>query len=150
MRRHLRTDPMEKLVEFAAANAFLVAATALMLIAVIVLELRLRARADYEVSIAEAIGMINQGAVVVDLRQPERFAAGHIVDAVNMTPAELEKAEEGKIKKKRGVLIVCDNGAEGHRLAKLLRAAGFDGAFSLAGGLTGWRRENQPLVSGKR
>ena len=141
---------MNKLVEFAAANPYLVTATVLMLIAVVAFELRLRARATFEVTVAEAVRMINNGAAVVDVRDAATFATGHIVDAINLTPAEVAKGEEGKIKKKRGVVLVCATGSEGVDCARKLRAAGFDGAFSLAGGLENWQRENQPLVRGAR
>jgi len=138
---------MNKLLEFATANPYLVTGTVLMLIAVAAFELRLRARAAFEVSVAEAIRMINNGAVVVDVRDATRFAAGHIVGAVNITPADLARGEEGKIKKKRAVVIVCESGSESIDSARRLRAAGFEGAFSLGGGLEGWLRENQPLVT---
>lgn len=141
---------MDNILVFAAAEPFLVTATVLMLVAVVAFELRLRARAGFEVSVAEAVRMINSGAVVVDVRDATRFAGGHIVDAVNIPPAELSKGEEGKIKKKRAVVVVCDNGSESVQCARKLRAAGFDGAFSLGGGLDGWLRDNQPLVSAKR
>ena len=141
---------MDKILEFATANPYLVTATALVLIAVVAFELRLRARASFEVSVAETVRMINSGATVVDVRDAARFAAGHIVDAVNIPPAELVKGEEGKIKKKRAIVVVCDNGTESIQCARKLRAAGFDGAFSLGGGLDGWQRDNQPLVSAKR
>jgi rhodanese-related sulfurtransferase len=141
---------MNRFLEFAAANAYLVTGTGLMLIAVAAFELRLRTRAAFEVSVAEAIRMINSGATVVDVRDAARFAAGHIVGAVNMSPAELAKGEEGKIKKKRAVVVVCDTGGESLDSARMLRSAGFDGAFSLGGGLDGWQRENQPLVTPRR
>lgn len=138
---------MNKLIIFAADNPYLLTALVLMLLGVITFELRLRARAVYQVSSAEAVRMINQGATVVDLRDPARFAAGHIVNAVNIPSAELATGQEGKIKKKKGVVVVCDNGNASLESARKLRAAGFDGAFSLGGGLDGWLRDNQPLVS---
>ncbi len=141
---------MENLVLFATANPLLVTATVLMIVAVIAFEVRLRGRAELELSIPEAVRMINNGATVVDVREPARFAAGHIVDAINMTAADLSKGEEGKIKKKRGVLVVCDTGSESHRCARSLRTSGFEAVFSLAGGLAAWQREAQPLVASKR
>jgi len=141
---------MDKLVEFAAANTYLVVATVLMLVAVVAFELRLRARAGFEVTVAEAVRMINNGATVVDVRDAAKYAAGHIVDAVNIPPAELAKGEEGRIKKKRAVVVVCAAGNESVECARRLRAAGFEGAFSLAGGLDLWQRENQPLVRSQR
>ncbi len=141
---------MDTLLAFATANPYLVIATVLMLIAVVVFELRLRARATFEVSIVETIRMINNGASVVDIRDADKFASGHIVDALNLPAAEVSSGKEGKIKKKRGVVVVCENGTESIQCARSLRAAGFEGAYSLGGGLEGWRRDKQPLVTGTR
>jgi rhodanese-related sulfurtransferase len=143
-------DLMEKILAFAAANPYLVTATAVMLIAVVAFELRLRSRAGFEVSVAETVRMINNGATVVDVREPARFAAGHIVDAVNISPGELVKGEQGKIRKKRAVVVVCDNGVQSVQCARKLREDGFEGAFSLGGGLENWLRDNQPLVRAGR
>ena len=141
---------MDRLLQFIAANPLLVGATLLMAIAVIAIELQLRARMLLEVSTAEAVRMINRGATVVDIRDKARFEAGHVVDAVLMAPADLAKGEEGRIKKKRGVVVVCENGSQSYRAVKALRAAGFDGAFSLKGGIGSWQRDNQLLVTGQR
>lgn len=141
---------MDKLLEFVAANPLLVVATLLMAIAVVAVEIQLRARALLEISTTEAVRMINRGAAVVDIRDKARFDVGHVVDAVLMTPADLAKGEEGRIKKKRGVVVICENGSQSYRAVKALRAAGFDGAFSLKGGISSWQRDGQPLVSGKR
>jgi rhodanese-related sulfurtransferase len=141
---------MDRLIEFISANPLLVAATLLMAIAVIAVEVQLRARALLEISTAEVVRMINRGATVVDIRDRARFEAGHVVDAVPMAPDELAKGEEGRIKKKRGVVVICENGGQSYRAVKALRAAGFDGAFSLKGGIGSWQRDSQPLVTGKR
>ena len=63
--------------------------------------------------------------------------------------AELRTGGEGRFKKKRGVLVVCDTGTVSHSCAEALQKAGLEGAFSLRGGLAAWQRENQPLVAGK-
>ncbi len=80
----------------------------------------------------------------------EADLAGHVVDAVLMAPADLAKGEEGRIKKKRGVVVICENGSQSYGTVKALRAAGFDGAFSLKGGIGSWQRDNQLLVTGQR
>lgn len=141
---------MDRVLEFITANPLLIAATLLMAIAVVAVEIQLRARALLEVSTAEAVRMINRGATVVDIRDRARFEAGHVVDAVLMAPEVLSKGEEGRIKKKRGVVVICENGSQSYRTVKALRAAGFDGAFSLKGGIGSWQRDSQPLVSGQR
>ncbi|MBM4222167.1 MAG: rhodanese-like domain-containing protein, partial [Gammaproteobacteria bacterium] len=98
----------------------------------------------------EVVRMINRGATVVDIRDKARFDAGHVVESVHMAADELARGEEGRIKKKRGVVVICENGGQSYRAVKALRAAGFDGAFSLKGGIGSWQRDSQPLVTGKR
>jgi rhodanese-related sulfurtransferase len=137
---------MNHLPEFVASHPFLVGATLLALVAVVAFEVRLRLRAATELSIPEAVRMINNGAIVVDVRDRAAFDAGHIADAIPATPAELPKSIEARLKKKRGVLVVCDTGGISHGCAERLQKAGFEGAFSLRGGLAAWARENQPLV----
>ncbi len=141
---------MDRLLEFIAANPLLIAATLLMAVAVVVIEIQLRARALLEVSTAEAVRMINRGAVVVDIRDKARFDAGHIVDALHMTVADLTKGEQGRIKKKRGLVVICENGGQSYSAVKALRTDGFDGAFAIKGGMGSWQRDSQPLVTGQR
>jgi rhodanese-related sulfurtransferase len=141
---------MEQLIAYVAQNTLLVAATVLAFVAVVLFEFRLRSRSGLEVNVVQAVRMINNGANVVDIRPRERYDAGHIVDALNIPPDELAKGEEGKLKKKRGVLVVCDNGTESYRCAKALQDKGFSAAFSLQGGLAAWQRENQLLVPSRK
>jgi rhodanese-related sulfurtransferase len=141
---------MNHLPEFLANHPLLVAATVLAALAVLAFELRLRRRAGTEISITEAVRMINNGATVVDVRERAAYDAGHIADAIHMPAAELRAGGEGRFnKKKRGVLVVCDTGTVSHGCAEALRKAGLEGAFSLRGGIAAWQRENQPLVASK-
>jgi len=58
------------------------------------------------------------------------------------------KGEEDAIAKKKDkvLLAVCDNGGLSGKAASMLRKAGYTNAFSLKGGLGGWRADNLPLV----
>jgi rhodanese-related sulfurtransferase len=138
---------MNHLPDFLANHPLLVAATVLALVAVVAFELRMRIRARTELSITEAVRMINNGAAVVDVRERAAFDAGHIADAIHLPAAELRTGGEARFKKKRGVLVVCDTGTVSHGCVEALQKAGLEGAFSLRGGLAAWQRENQPLVA---
>ena len=140
---------MAQLLEFATRHPLLVGATLLMLVAVVFYELRLRSRTGTAVSPHEAVRLMNQGAIVVDLRDAGRFEARHIVDAVNISPAALEADPEGRLKKKRPAIIVCETGYHSARLANALRKTGFDKAWSLDGGIAAWEKENLPMVSAR-
>lgn len=141
---------MAQFIEFAMRHPLLVGGTLAAIVATLVFELRLRSQAGVAVPAQEAVRLINQGATVVDVREPAAFAAGHIVDAVNVAAAEFPAGAEAKLKKKaKPVLLVCDSGAASARLVKGLRAAGYEKACSLEGGLAAWRRENLPVVASK-
>jgi len=140
---------MGQLVEFALNNPLLVGALVMALIAAIGNEVRLRGQAGVSVGPQEAVRLINQGGAVVDLRDAPAFAAGHIVDAVNLTAEELSGKAGEKFRKKKALVLVCNTGTTSAKAAKTLRAAGQENAWSLDGGMAAWQKENLPVVAAK-
>ena len=138
---------MQQFLEFANDNALLVTATVLMALAVLFYELRLRGRRVFEVSSTQAVRLINDGAKIVDVRDPKRFETGHIVDSVNIPLEQLGR--DPKLPKARVLIVVCDRGVASLRGVDVLRKAGFEHAYSLRGGVEGWKQENLPLVTGQ-
>ena len=138
---------MGQVVEFAGNHPLLVAALITSWLAVMFYELRLRAGNLTHVSTADAVRLINKGALVIDVRKPEDYQAGHIVNARNVGLEQIQQDEDAVAKKKDRILLaVCANGGLSGKAAGLLRKAGYPNAFSLKGGLSGWRAENLPLV----
>lgn len=140
---------MNQLLQFCLRHPLLVSATLLAVVALVANEWRLRRQSGFSVPAQEAVRLINQGATVVDVRDAQRFGAGHIIDAINIPAGELAGAAESRLKKKRTIVIVCDSGASSARLAATLRKAGFDKAWSLHGGLSAWQRDQLPVVSAR-
>jgi rhodanese-related sulfurtransferase len=138
---------MAQLVEFASNHVWLVTGLIAAWSAVVFYELRLRAQGTTHVSAADAVRLINKGALVIDVRKPEEFQAGHIVNARNIGLERIQQDDDA-IKKQKGkiLLAVCADGASAGRAAGLLRKAGYENAFSLKGGLAGWRADNLPVV----
>lgn len=138
---------MSQLIEFANHHPFLVAALTASGLAVLFYELKLRAGGVTHVSSADAVRLINRGALVIDVRKPADFDAGHIVNARNVELDKIQQGDEAIAKKKdKIVLAVCENGGLSGKAASLLRKAGYPNAFSLRGGIGGWRADNLPLV----
>jgi rhodanese-related sulfurtransferase len=138
---------MSELIEFVMRHPLLVGGSLMALIATIGYEIRLRSQSSFSIPPPQAVRLINQGATVVDLRDAARFNAGHIVDAINLTADALKTDPESRLKKKRAVVLVCDNGSSSSRLAGVLRQAGFENAWSLEGGHASWERDNLPVVA---
>ena len=93
-----------------------------------------------------ATRLINDsGAVVLDVRTPAEFAAGHLPNARNIPLAELEK-RAGELPANKPVLVCCTSGMTSSRATGVLRKAGRDDVFNLSGGLDGWRQAGLPVV----
>lgn len=138
---------MAQLVEFAGNHPLLVLFIMAMGFAVIVYELRHKSTGITNVTVPQAVQLMNKGAVVVDVRKPEEFKGGHLVNAKNVPLESLEQDDSGVAKwKKKNLLLVCESGMSSGRVANQLRKTGFDNAFSVKGGLRAWREDNLPLV----
>jgi rhodanese-related sulfurtransferase len=138
---------MGELVAFANSHPILASIVVAFLVAVLAYEVRLKSRGLVQVSTGMAVQLINRGAAIIDVRPPENFQTGHIVNAKNVPLTDLVTQPDAVKKKKDKVLLtVCDNGVIARRAADVLRRAGYDSAFSLQGGLAAWRTDNLPLI----
>lgn len=90
---------------------------------------------------SEVIAALDRGAVVLDLRPPRPFAAGHVPGAVNLQFNRADLADRAEMVLPAGVPFIVH--AEPEPVAKvaeqLLREAGFTVLGHLAGGLRAWR-----------
>ncbi|MDE2050690.1 MAG: rhodanese-like domain-containing protein [Gammaproteobacteria bacterium] len=142
---------MDRLIEYIQVNHWLVAATLAVLVVAIIVEIRARAETFAAVSPQDAIRLMNRGAVVIDLRPAEQYAAGHLSGARRMDDEQILKAGDTMKKYRQKPLIVYDeSGSLGTSAARKLKAQGFEQAFNLRGGLTAWRADNLPLEKGAK
>jgi rhodanese-related sulfurtransferase len=138
---------MAQLAEFAGNHVWLVAGLLAAWAAVMYYELKLRSHGATHVTTADAVRLINKGALVIDVRKPEEYEKGHIVNARNIPLERVQQGDDAINKQKSKILLaVCGDGASSGRAAGHLRKAGYENAFSLKGGLGGWRADNLPLV----
>jgi rhodanese-related sulfurtransferase len=142
---------MDRYLEFAANHTLLMAALVFSFFLLVITELRRKASGIVNVEPQDAVKLINNDAVVIDLRSPEAFARGHIVHAKNIPMDELDAKNE-KIAGYRGkpVVTVCESGANATRAVDRLRKSGFESVYGLKGGIAGWTQANLPLVTSKK
>ena len=114
-------------------------------------ELRRKASGMVAVEPTDAVALINNDGVVIDLRSNEAFARGHIVNAKNIPHDELE-AQQGKLEqfKNNPIVAVCDAGMTSTRAVATLRNSGFESAYTLKGGMSAWTAAGMPVVTGKK
>jgi rhodanese-related sulfurtransferase len=141
---------MQRLFEFIGHHPYLATAAVLAAAAVAIYEIRERLQAFAALSAMQAVRLMNQGALIIDLRGKELYDAGHIGDARNVPAAELEsQAESFKKWRDKAVITYCDSGASGASAARTLTKLGFTKVFNLQGGLNAWVKDNLPLAKTK-
>lgn len=88
--------------------------------------------------------------VLLDIREPDEFAAGALEGAVFLPRGNLELQIEARIPdKERPVVIYCAGGARSALAAKTLSELGYRDVVSMIGGFNRWKDEGRPWTSPK-
>jgi rhodanese-related sulfurtransferase len=98
-----------------------------------------------ELDALDAEDAVATGALLLDVREPDEFAAGHAPDAKCVPLGELG-ARLDELTGTATVVCVCRSGARSAAAAEALTAAGYD-AINLVGGMIAWAQEGLPIVS---
>lgn len=137
---------MQQLLDFMAHHPYLAGAALAAAVLVVIFEVRERLHAFAALSAPQAVRLMNQGALVIDLRSKDLYDAGHIGDARNVPVRELEsQADSLKKWRDKNVITYCDTGVDGASAARTLMKLGFTKVSNLQGGLSAWMKENLPV-----
>lgn len=88
------------------------------------------------------------GAVVIDVREPWEYVAGHVPGAALMPMSRLT-SHVAQLPRGVPVYLICASGNRSLAAADFLVGAGID-AWSVAGGTGAWTRAGRPVVHGTR
>ncbi|HYO86941.1 MAG TPA: rhodanese-like domain-containing protein [Dermatophilaceae bacterium] len=86
------------------------------------------------------------GAVVIDVREPQEYTAGHVPRAI-LRPLSQIGSRVHDIPADGPVYVICASGNRSKAVTDLLINAGRE-AYSVRGGTMGWSRAGRPLVTG--
>jgi len=92
----------------------------------------------------EALDSGPPDAMVIDVREPSEYAAGHVPGAINLPQADLATRLE-ELPRDRQLIVICQAGARSMRAARFLTQVGFDRVVSVAGGTGAWAESGKPL-----
>ena len=92
-----------------------------------------------------ATRLMNDGAIVLDVRDSGEFAGGHLPNAKNIPAGDLDKRLT-ELPNGKALLLVCATGQRSGKAVGTLRKAGRDQVYSLSGGLGAWRQAGLPVV----
>jgi hydroxyacylglutathione hydrolase len=83
------------------------------------------------------------GLVVLDVRQPQEWASGHIEGALFITGAELPSRFD-EVPRDRPVAVICGSGYRSSVATSLLAHKGFTRVANVLGGMSAWKRAGFP------
>ena len=98
------------------------------------------------VSATQATLLMNrEDALVLDVREPGEYGAGHILGARNVPLARLDGSGDLAKRKDKPLIVYCDGGERAAKGIAALRRLGFTRAVNLSGGLPGWQQAGMPV-----
>lgn len=85
--------------------------------------------------------------IVLDVRTPEEFRAGHIPFAINVPIDQLpRRLGEFESVKDRQFALVCESGGRSSKGVTLLKQNGFKSVVDVPDGTAGWKKSGRKLV----
>lgn len=88
-------------------------------------------------SVVEARQVVAQGAMLLDVRTPEEFAAGHVLGAVNIPVDELERRLGELGPTDSPLVLYCHSGRRSARATRLLNGRGYNDVIDI-GPMPNW------------
>ena len=135
---------MAHLPEFIGQHWQLCALFAVVLLALLTTELQALRQGSHAIEPYQVVNEINrQHAVVIDLRNPQQFQDGHIINAILSNPTDSKKLSKYK---QKHLVLVCNDGQQSMTFSKELQSAGFEHVKVLKGGMTAWTAAELPTA----
>ncbi len=101
-----------------------------------------------QITAAQAAEKRDQGAFILDVREPDEWAQMHIPDAALIPLGELPD-RLNEIPKDKEIVVVCRSGNRSARGRDILLNAGFTNVTSMTGGMTQWQAQGFPVATGE-
>ena len=132
------------MMDFINENIILVSLTIFVFLLAIFNELKIKEGNICGLSPTQAVKLINQNAVIFDLRNENDFEKKHLLDSQNIAPENVQK-KVGSLNKP--LLLVCDTGGTSKKSSLALRKNDFEQVFYIKGGIIEWERASLPTIS---
>jgi phage shock protein E len=87
------------------------------------------------------------GVIILDVRTPEEFNAGHIANAININVADSKfSSEVSKLDKNATVAVYCRSANRSAVATKEMAELGFTDMYDMQGGIIDWEAAGGPVV----
>lgn len=135
-------------MEFLQNNIWLVLLAAFSGIMLVLPSLKGKLSGTLAVEPTQAVQLINhQDALVLDVREANEFAAGHIANARHIPLSQLsDNLKPLEKHKDKAIVVNCRSGARSAMACGTLRKHGFTQVYNLKGGIMAWEQAGLPTV----
>jgi rhodanese-related sulfurtransferase len=102
-----------------------------------------------ELSVAQAVQAVAQCDVLIDVREADEYAQGHLPGAVHMSRGMLEfkvSASPQLQSRDLNIVLYCKTSGRAALCAQALQDMGYLKVASIAGGIDAWQAAGQPVV----
>ncbi len=101
------------------------------------------------IDVKQVAAMQEQGALLIDVREPSEYVQGHAPGSLLIPLGQLEKRlSEISAHKDKPITLICRSGNRSGTAQKMLEKAGFTGAVNVLGGMNAWARAGLPVLTG--
>ncbi len=98
-------------------------------------------------SVQDAVELRDQGAFILDVRQPEEWNELHVPGAT-LIPLDQLPQRVNEVPKDKEIVVICRSGNRSQAGRDILLQAGYEKVTSVSGGILAWRNAGYPTVSG--
>lgn len=100
-----------------------------------------------EISVQEAYDKYQQGAFLLDVREPDEWEDYHVPNTT-MIPLSQLSGRVDEVPKDQEVVVICRSGNRSQEGRDILLEAGFEEVTSMSGGVLDWREAGFPIETG--
>lgn len=142
---------MDRILEFASNHYIIVSGILISFVLLIQDFYESLTRRHKNINASAAVSLMNQDNVVVlDVREADEYAKGHIEGAIYIPYGKLkDRLAEFDSHRASTVIVTCQSGVRSGTVCGMLQARGFASVFNLAGGMTQWEEAKLPVTRKK-
>lgn len=101
-----------------------------------------------EISVGELTTLVENGSLVIDVREPDEYESGHIPGAI-LVPLSTVLSNTSEFQSDETVYVVCRSGGRSMQACEILHEAGITNVANVAGGTMGWIALGNEIVTGE-
>ena len=97
---------------------------------------RNRCYCETEISKQQLEKMVEQGAMLLDVRSPQEFAEGHLENAISLPEYEIKKRANDMLPdKSQDIIVYCSTGHRSQKAQKIFQKLGYEKVYNLCKGI---------------